>query len=172
MLKRMLHLARLFGFTRNEAIAVLFLGATAVGGALYRLAARPSPPVDPAVAYRVHDSVFAARAALLYQTTNDTIFPSSTDPAKNGPTRWGEKQEPRPVDINTANEGQWTALPGIGPTIAGRIIEYRRRCGAFTSVESIMGVPGIGPKTFERIKPYLRITSTKNTIETLDRKNR
>ena len=52
------------------------------------------------------------------------------------------------VNINTADTATLETLPGIGPTIAGRIIEYRQANGPFGRIEEIMEVSGIGPATF------------------------
>ncbi|GAB1410454.1 helix-hairpin-helix domain-containing protein [Desulfovibrionales bacterium] len=62
------------------------------------------------------------------------------------------------VDINTATEAQLVALPGIGPAIAAKIIEYRTTT-PFTSPEQIMDVKGIGPAKFEAIKNLISVSS-------------
>jgi competence protein ComEA len=56
-----------------------------------------------------------------------------------------------PVNINSATQDELETLPGIGPTIAQRIILYRETNGAFTSIEDIQKVEGIGQKKFEAI---------------------
>jgi competence protein ComEA len=61
------------------------------------------------------------------------------------------------VNINTASLYELETLPGIGPTMAQSIIDYRQEHGFFTQIEQIMNVPGIGPSTFERIKEYITI---------------
>ncbi len=47
-------------------------------------------------------------------------------------------------------------LPGVGETLAKRIVESRAAEGRFADVEELQRVRGIGPKTLERMKPYLR----------------
>ena len=59
------------------------------------------------------------------------------------------------LDLNRASEKELSALPGIGPALAGRIVDYRLRCGAFQEVEELLAVEGIGPGILERIRPYL-----------------
>ena len=55
------------------------------------------------------------------------------------------------VNINTADVTQLTSLPGIGDTLAQRIIDYRNANGPFASVGSLMQVSGIGEKRIEAI---------------------
>ena len=59
------------------------------------------------------------------------------------------------VDINQAAWPELAQLPGLGPTLARRIVEYRMIHGPFRCVEELERVQGIGPKKLERIKPYL-----------------
>jgi competence protein ComEA len=61
------------------------------------------------------------------------------------------------IDINTASQFELETLPGIGPTTAQKIIEYRELNGPFLSIEDIINVSGIGPVTFERIKDLITV---------------
>ncbi|RQM92738.1 hypothetical protein COR53_11425 [Staphylococcus pettenkoferi] len=61
------------------------------------------------------------------------------------------------VNINTATESELQSIPGIGPSKAKSIIEYRDTNGAFDSVEKIKEVNGIGEKTFDKLKDYLTV---------------
>lgn len=61
------------------------------------------------------------------------------------------------VNINTAAAKELEELPGIGPTLAERIISYRERNGGFASIEEIMQVAGIGAKKFEEIRELVEI---------------
>jgi competence protein ComEA len=56
------------------------------------------------------------------------------------------------ININTASLSILDTLPGIGPTTAQKIIDYRTLHGPFTNIEDIMNVSGIGPATFDRIQ--------------------
>lgn len=61
------------------------------------------------------------------------------------------------LNINTASVNELTALPGIGETIAKRIVEYREENGNFLSIEEIMEVSGIGEAKFEAIKGLIEV---------------
>jgi competence protein ComEA len=63
---------------------------------------------------------------------------------------------PYTVDLNQADWVEFTVLPGIGETLAKRIVETRTAQGSFRDVEELARVPGIGPRTVERLRPYLR----------------
>lgn len=56
------------------------------------------------------------------------------------------------VNLNTAAQAELETLPGIGPVLARRIIDYREREGGFGRIEDLRAVHGIGPKTYESLK--------------------
>lgn len=58
---------------------------------------------------------------------------------------------PEPIDINSATIDELIVLPGIGPALAQRIIDYRAEHGPFRSIKDLEGVSGIGPQTVENI---------------------
>lgn len=68
-------------------------------------------------------------------------------------------QPPGKIDINTATAAQLDLLPGVGPSIAQRIIDYREKKGRFSRPEDLVAVPGIGEKTFAQMQPYVTVTS-------------
>lgn len=61
------------------------------------------------------------------------------------------------ININTADEKELQKIKGVGPSIAGRIIDYRENNGAFKSIDEIKKVRGIGDKTFEKMKDSITI---------------
>jgi competence protein ComEA len=65
------------------------------------------------------------------------------------------------VNINTASAEQLTALPGVGPKLAARIVEYRQKSGSFRSTQDLMNVQGIGEKNFAKLESYLSVGEAK-----------
>lgn len=61
------------------------------------------------------------------------------------------------ININKAGAEQLAQLKGVGPALADRIVDYRKKNGNFKNVEQIMEVKGIGEKTFGEIKKHLSI---------------
>ncbi len=65
------------------------------------------------------------------------------------------KGESKKVNVNTANQSELETLPGIGPSIASRIIEYREKNGKFQKIEDLQNVKGIGDAKFGNVKEYV-----------------
>ena len=75
----------------------------------------------------------------------------------------GTAQPASLVNLNTATAADFEKLPGIGPAMAIRIVEYRQKNGNFKKVEELMNVQGIGEKTFLRLKPLVTVAPPKVT---------
>ena len=101
------------------------------------------------------------RAEAVYDGQKITVYSLDTEgysqddtgggvPAENGIT--GGK-----VNINTADSVTLQTIPGIGPSKAARIIEYRESQGRFKKIDDIKNVTGIGDMTFENIKGYITV---------------
>ena len=69
------------------------------------------------------------------------------------------------VNINTATAEQLAMLPRVGPSVAGRIIEFRQQNGSFKDTSDLLLIKGIGDKTFELIEPYVTITGESSLKE-------
>lgn len=61
------------------------------------------------------------------------------------------------LDLNTASQLELETLPGIGPELAKRIIQYRQTVGGFISVEQLVDVEGIGEKRFSQLKLLVKV---------------
>lgn len=59
------------------------------------------------------------------------------------------------IDLDSADEETLALLPGIGPALAGRIVEDRNRLGAFGGIAGLQRVRGIGPSISAGIKPFV-----------------
>ncbi|HXV67451.1 MAG TPA: helix-hairpin-helix domain-containing protein [Nitrospira sp.] len=94
----------------------------------------PRAPVDPAAALLPLDPSHAT--------------PRVSRPAFN-----------RQLDLNRATEQDFESLPGIGPVIAHRIVQFRQLRGGFTGVDQLRKVKGIGSKTFGRIRTLVSVTA-------------
>ena len=83
-----------------------------------------------------------------------------------GPSARQSAQASKPaaavVNINTAATAELEALPGVGPALAARIIDYRQKYGPFKKIEDLMSVRGIGEKSFLKLKPLVTIAPAKS----------
>ena len=61
------------------------------------------------------------------------------------------------VNVNTATLDQLESLPGIGPVLAQKILDYRTEQGPFKTIEGLMDVSGIGDKRFADLKPHITV---------------
>lgn len=61
------------------------------------------------------------------------------------------------VNINTADKSALDTLPGVGPALAERIIQYRQTNGSFSEIEGLKKVPGLGASKFEKMKDKITI---------------
>ena len=69
----------------------------------------------------------------------------------------GEAADKTPVDINTADAEKLASLPGIGASIAQRIVDYRKEHGPFKSVDELVNVRGVGDKLLARLRDRLTV---------------
>ena len=76
--------------------------------------------------------------------------------ASNGPHAGGVGDASEGVDLNTASASELTTLPGVGPVLAARIIEYRTERGPFTEMEDLLEVSGIGESRLALLREHIR----------------
>lgn len=103
-------------------------------------------------------SVPAPRATLgPAMATLQIATPDSSEARRGGsaPPDSAPAGAPR-VDLNRADVRELDGLPGIGPVLAARIVEHRRRHGSFRSVDELRAVRGVGPRLLERLRPRVR----------------
>jgi competence protein ComEA len=91
----------------------------------------------------------------------DTAFGSTDFNPRRSAHRGGRSshklQPGQTLDVNTASETELTSLPGVGPSLARRIVEYRTANGPFQTVDDLQNVSGIGPAKFDRMAPFIRL---------------
>ena len=102
---------------------------------------------DDADEHAVNLSVILGDQDVIYIPTIDEEYPRITDVI--------EDEIGGIVNINTADLDDLQTLPGIGPSTAQNIIDYRTDNGPFETIEDIMNVSGIGEATFEKIRDYI-----------------
>jgi competence protein ComEA len=73
------------------------------------------------------------------------------------PTSAGPAGPPEKVNLNSATVADLDGLPGIGPVLAQRIIDYRDQQGPFASVDQLDDVPGIGPAIFAQLTKLVTV---------------
>ena len=84
-------------------------------------------------------------------------MPLDTAPDEAAPNGATENSSGQKVSINTANETELQQLPGIGPALANRIVQWREENGQFGSIDELTNVSGIGDKTLEKMREQLAL---------------
>ncbi len=69
----------------------------------------------------------------------------------------GKKAPTGKVNLTPATVEQLTTLPGVGPKLAARIVEYRQKSGSFRTPQELINVRGIGEKNYAKIEPWLTV---------------
>jgi competence protein ComEA len=138
--------------TRREALAILSVLALFFAGLLAEyVQKRNVPPVDRSLL--LTDSLDLSDTLHV----SDTPQPPVAQADAPSPIPGAEANPPgRAMNLNTASSTQLEELPGIGPSLADRIILHRER-RPFTSVEQLTSVRGIGPKTLDAVRPLVRV---------------
>jgi competence ComEA-like helix-hairpin-helix protein len=112
----------------------------------------PPPPIPPAPRPRTAPRWSAARTE------------SSAPPRANPALRAGSPvappppvADPRPLDLNHASADEISRLPGVGPSLARRIVEERDRRGRFESPDGLRGILGLGPKKLAALREHVTV---------------
>ncbi len=156
-------------------ITILLVAIIVIGGIVAWLRYSPSQPLEisipPAQEWRGRIYIGGAvtnpgfylltsgdSLEALIQAAGSTTSSANLSGLKLYIPRVGEAQEPQKVDINRAEVWLLTALPGIGETLAQRIVDYRKQNGPFQNTGEIVKVAGIGTATYEQIKHLITVS--------------
>ena len=133
-------------FTTQERLVLLFLSTTLVVGGIVKWTKLQNTPVLQIKTSSVNAEMQAFdRASHELNATGTDLDLVKTD------VQAESNQVNGKININQATSVTLQELPGVGPTLADRIIVYRTEHGPFTQVEDLTLVRGIGPKMFEKI---------------------
>ena len=158
--------------TKGEIQAILFVAVSMLAGALVLLLKQYDadflPDLGPAAAEGRAEAGIQAQPA---QATGNAPAMAGLSPGARSDI--GERKPPGDVPhsratspsfdkdlrvpVNTAPASELQKLPGIGPTLAERIIAFREQSGGFSSVEQLLEVKGIGPAKLIRMRPFVEL---------------
>jgi competence ComEA-like helix-hairpin-helix protein len=127
------------GFTRKEMVVLFFLLIGFVGG----------------MGVRMYRQRWAPLPENKEEVSDYTTIEDRADEIRQIEDIGEISREP--FHLNKATKAELESLPGIGPTIAARIIEYREQHGGFRTIEELTEVRGLGSKTVEKLKPFLKL---------------
>jgi competence protein ComEA len=138
-----------------QPVVVEITGAVAHPGVY----AFPAPPTLPAV--------WRQAGGPEPLPTSDKTLPSETrvEVSEGGAYCLGHMSAERlltlglALDVNTATAEDLEALPGVGPVMAQRIIEYRQSRGPFQKIDDLLSVHGIGRKKLAHLAPLITVAS-------------
>jgi competence protein ComEA len=74
-----------------------------------------------------------------------------------------KKPPSAPLDLNSATPDQLEQLPGIGPSAAQNIVNFRTKSGPFRRVEDLLAIHGISQRKLDQIRPYVTVGATKQS---------
>lgn len=141
-------------YTRQQLVLLLLLlGAAGVGLALERWR-----HAYPEVAERIEqfDRAPADGEPPRAAKPRPTPPPARREPAAR-PAAKLDGVPAAPVDVNTASREELRRLPGIGRTLATRIVEAREAAGGFGSVDELRRVRGLGGAKLDRLRPFVAV---------------
>jgi competence protein ComEA len=131
----------MLGFTRNEQKVLFFLIVAFFFGfaaKVYQEHYQPLPDMPV-------NSTDYKTAEIAFPSVPDRMEAKTVEPLSG------------PIPVNSASAFELERLPGIGPAMAKRIVDYRDHHGKFSSVEEMHKIKGIGAKTLQKIRPYIKI---------------
>lgn len=129
------------GLSKNESMVLLAIVSLSAISIILSVSYKQTNLSNLSKEFQLMDS--------LYQTIQ---FPTQTDSVVHLPLPPKISQQKFPINVNTGNIKELSALPGIGEAMAKRIIDYRNSNGLYKSKEDLLKVKGIGLKKLEQIQ--------------------
>lgn len=119
-----------------------------------RAVSSPASVVVYVIGAVAHPGLYRLDSSALRGSARSAIVRSARS-ARAGRGRSRRLPPASAVDLNGADAAALAQLPGIGPTLAARIVAYRDLNGPFASADELLDVAGITPGRLDRIAPYL-----------------
>ena len=141
--------------TSGERKALWFFALVALSGSVVRLW-KPERAVIPVSIDGQLRRVDSAREVRSARTSRPKRPASAPQPASTVPAG--------PVDLDRASALEIESLPGIGPTLAARILAARDSAGPFGSMEALCEVRGIGPALSEKLRPLVTFSGPRRPV--------
>jgi len=136
-------------FTPAERRLARILLAATIAGTLWHTTEALRPPPPPITVLRGVLTPDSTGVASLHDPRSGRVY-SEGDTIE-------EPTEQRPLDLLTADERQLQMLPGIGPVLARRIVDWRAQRRDPWGPDDLLDVPGIGPATLARFRPLVTV---------------
>ncbi len=141
------------GAVQRPGVYVLAAGRRAVDAL-----ALAGGPTDEAALEAVNLAAPVSDGQQLAIPTRKEVQTAGVTWGRSGPVDPGGSPSATPrVNVNTADQALLETLPGIGSTLARRIVAYRQAHGPFRAVEDLKGVSGIGDRKLEELRPYVTV---------------
>lgn len=144
--------------------AVVYVSGDVLHPGLYHLpaGARADDAVRSAGGFRADADTGAINLAAR-MADGDEVYVAALGSPTPHPTRTRRTRQPSKknagahVDVNAASADELATVPGIGATLAARIVEVRERDGAYSTFDELLDVAGMSASRLARAEPYLHI---------------
>ena len=135
------------GRVRRPGVVTLRSGARVIDA--LRAAGGPLPGADLALLNLARKLADGELVVVGVPGAGDPAAPPAAHDAGGGPQA--------PLDLNTATLAQLDTLPGVGPVLAQRILDWRTEHARFTTVDQLADVPGIGESRLSQLRDRVRV---------------